>query len=133
MLPAGDEVIREPKFKKREQPREPVRILLVEDDAQFAELLQAQLRRMPAIESRLELVRTLADALARLANDSFGLVLTDLNLPDCSGLQTVEALSGACDQPIIVLMGNTDPALHAGEAWRTRPGRACARSCARRS
>jgi diguanylate cyclase (GGDEF)-like protein/PAS domain S-box-containing protein len=106
-------VIREPEFKKRPHAREPVRILLLEDDPQFAELLQAQLRRMPWVESRLEVVGTLADALKKLSSESFGAVVTDLNLPDSSGLQTVEALARMGEQPIIVLTGNQSPALHA--------------------
>jgi diguanylate cyclase (GGDEF)-like protein/PAS domain S-box-containing protein len=106
-------VIREPEFKKRQHAREPVRILLLEDDPQFAELLQAQLRRMPWVESRLEVVGTLADALKKLSSESFGAVVTDLNLPDSSGLQTVEALARMGEHPIIVLTGNQSPALHA--------------------
>jgi diguanylate cyclase (GGDEF)-like protein/PAS domain S-box-containing protein len=108
-------VIREPAFRNREaHGREPVRILLLEDDTHFAELLRAQLRRMPWFDSRLEAVGTLAEALARLAAESFGLVITDLNVPDSSGLDTVAALVRTGEQPIVVLTGNEDPALRVG-------------------
>jgi len=54
-------VFQEPEFKRRKaDEREPVRLLLVEDDPQFADLLQAQLRRMRSVDTRLEAVRSLA-------------------------------------------------------------------------
>jgi diguanylate cyclase (GGDEF)-like protein/PAS domain S-box-containing protein len=96
------------------QLREPVAILLVEDDTAFAELVRAQLRRMPWVQSRLEVAGTLRDALTKLAGESFGLVVTDLNLPDSRGLDTLGALSQAGEQPIIVLSGDPNPALRAG-------------------
>ena len=105
---------READFKRRHRDeREPVRILLVEDDPVFAELLRAQLRRMPWVESRLEVAGTLADAVAKLAGGSFGLVITDLNLPDSAGLTTVDELSRAGAQMIIVLTGDQRPELRA--------------------
>ncbi|HET7198725.1 MAG TPA: PAS domain S-box protein, partial [Burkholderiales bacterium] len=99
---------------RRYQWREPVAILLVEDDRQFAELVRAQLRRMPWVNSRLELAGSLAAALARMAAEPFGLVITDLNLPDSRGLDTLGALTAAGEQPVIVLTGDADPAMRAG-------------------
>jgi diguanylate cyclase (GGDEF)-like protein/PAS domain S-box-containing protein len=108
-------VINEPEFKNKRRPAgELVRILLVEDDPLFAELVQTQLRRMRWVESRLESAGTLAEALARLDDEHFGLVITDLNLPDCSGLATVSALTRACDQPVIVLTGDATQEVRAG-------------------
>src|SRR5260221_11994458 len=104
-------MFREPEFKRRKPyGREPVRLLLVEDDPQFADLLQTQLRRMHSVDARLESARSLADALARLKSTPFGLVITDLNLPDSKGTSTVDALARATDQPIIGLTGDPDPA-----------------------
>jgi len=99
--------------RRHSHEREPVRILLVEDDPQFAELVRAQLRRMPLVESRLEVAGTLAAALAKLAGESFGMVVTDLNLPDSSGVATIDALARAGEQLIIVLTGDQNPALRA--------------------
>ncbi|HZQ73166.1 MAG TPA: EAL domain-containing protein [Burkholderiales bacterium] len=92
---------------------EPVSILLVEDDAAFAELVRVQLRRMPWIDGRLEVAGTLQDALKKLGASNYGLVITDLNLPDSSGPATVDALSRKCEQPIIVLTGGEEPRLRA--------------------
>ena len=99
---------------RRRQWREAVNILLVEDDTTFAELVRAQLRRMPWVQSRLEVAGTLRAALAKMAVEPFGLVVTDLNLPDSKGLDTLGALSRAGDQPIIVLSGDPDPAVRVG-------------------
>jgi len=99
---------------RRRQWRETVSILLVEDDTMFAELVRAQLRRMPWVQARLELAGTLRAALEKLAAEPFGLVVTDLNLPDSKGLDTLGALSRAGDQPILVLSGDPDPAVRAG-------------------
>src|SRR5687768_7148678 len=87
----GKPMLREPELNKNRKRAEyaPVRILLLEDDPLFADLLQTQLRRLPWAESRLEVAATLAEAREKLAAESFGLVLADLNLPDSYGLQTV--------------------------------------------
>src|SRR6185503_2749224 len=94
--------------------REAVNILLVEDDTAFAELVRTQLRRMPWVQSRLEVAGTLRAALAKMAAESFGLVVTDLNLPDSRGLDTLGAFLQAGEQPIIILSGDPDPAIRAG-------------------
>jgi diguanylate cyclase (GGDEF)-like protein/PAS domain S-box-containing protein len=107
-------VINEPQVEGlRQQPREPVRMLLVEDDPQFADLVQTQLRRMPWVESRLEVAATLAQALEKLAKGRFGLVLTDLNLPDSKGVATIDALARSGEQLVIVLTGDATPTLRA--------------------
>ena len=53
-------MLREPGLTKNTKRAEhaPVRILLLEDDPLFADLLQTQLRRLPWAESRLELQAT---------------------------------------------------------------------------
>ena len=109
-------MLREPELNKNRKRAEyaPVRILLVEDDPLFADLLQTQLRRLSWAESRLEIAATLAEAREKLAVESFGLVLADLNLPDSSGLQTVEALARSGEQLVIVLTGSEDAKLRAG-------------------
>jgi diguanylate cyclase (GGDEF)-like protein/PAS domain S-box-containing protein len=107
--------MREGEFRVgRNGAQEPVRILLLEDDAHFAELLRMQLRRLPTLEARLDVVGTLAQAMARVTDERYGLILTDLNLPDSSGLATVEALGRAGQQLVIVLTGFEAPQLRAG-------------------
>jgi len=100
----------ESKTRKRHE-RKPVSLLLLEDDPRFAELLSTRVRKMRLAGLRLEVAGTLAAALARLGAEPFDLVLSDLNLPDSSGLATLEALSRAGEQLIIVLTGDPNPAL----------------------
>ena len=108
-------MINEPEFKTRRAPgRDPVRILLLEDDPHFTDLIETQLRRMLGVAARIEAVHTLAAALERLRAERFGLVMTDLNLPDARGLEAVQALSRAGEQLVIVLTRDQNPALRAG-------------------
>jgi len=104
-------MIREPEFKKRDTAREPVRILLLEDNPDFAELLRTRLRAMRSVASHLEVVDRLSQALVRLASDNFGLIIADLNVLDSAGVDTVRALAPAALQPIMVLTADPDPAL----------------------
>jgi diguanylate cyclase (GGDEF)-like protein/PAS domain S-box-containing protein len=89
-----------------------VRILLLEDDAAFAELIGRRLEALGWCDLSLERVQTLRDALARLEDGRVDLVLADLNLPDSNGIETLESLTRAGDRLIIVLTGAHDPALH---------------------
>src|SRR5258706_14335493 len=83
-----------------------VRILMLEDDPAFADLVRVNLRRVPWVALTLEHVATLASALERLGGESFDLVISDLNLPDSKGLGTLDALSGATDRLILLLTGD---------------------------
>src|ERR1041384_8247151 len=100
----GGHVIREPDLRHR-QRSEAVRILLIEDDPVFADLVQTQLRRMRGVESRLEVLGSLAEARERLSRApfEFDLVVTDLGLPASAGPATAEALARTGEQPLIVL------------------------------
>ena len=97
-----------------------IKILLVEDSPSDAMLLQNFLQKSGAGRFDLELVGTLADALACLARGQTELVLTDLNLPDSNGLDTFQAIKAAArEAPVIVLSGLDDEttavnAVHAG-------------------
>lgn len=58
-------MIREPEFKNRDTAREPVRVLLLEDNPDFAELLRTRLRAMRSVSSHLEVVDRLSQALVK--------------------------------------------------------------------
>ena len=86
----------------------PIRVLLVEDDPLFANLVVSILQEAPA-DFRVEYVPRLSTALARIARDPISLILADLQLPDSSGPITVRFLRGAAPAvPIIVLSGIDD-------------------------
>jgi len=83
-----------------------IRILLVEDDAADARLIGLALAEEADVGFAVTRVASLADALALAGGEPFGAILTDLALPDATGLQTVEAMLAAWpDTPVIVLTG----------------------------
>jgi len=91
---------------------EPVRVLLVEDNADDALLFQHMLLRSPSMDFRFERVDRLSDALNRLAADDLDIVLLDLSLPDSSGLETFIRLHAADVRvPIVVFTGLDNEAL----------------------
>ena len=86
----------------------PVRVLLVEDDPLFANLVVSILHEASS-DFEVEFVPRLSTALACIARDHIGLILTDLDLPDSSGPMTVRFLRGAAPLvPIVVLSGIDD-------------------------
>lgn len=106
-----------------EAPSPRAEILLVEDNPGDARLIQAYLDELTdsglhdAGPSHLVHVTHLEEARRRLAEAHIDAVLLDLGLPDCSGLETLEALgSSDSDVPVVVLTGNADVALRRGAA-----------------
>ena len=84
-------------------------VLLVEDDANDASLLRSLLNRQCSTAIELEHVSSLKTALERLAHGAPDIVLLDLNLPDSSGLGSVQEIQAANpDVPIVVLSGHDD-------------------------
>jgi diguanylate cyclase (GGDEF)-like protein/PAS domain S-box-containing protein len=90
----------------------PIQILLVEDNAGDARLVDTYLRRAEPPEFSLERVDRLEKGLKRLAEGGIDVVLLDLTLPDSQGIDTFEtAVAEAPDVPIIVMTGIDDSGL----------------------
>jgi len=88
---------------------EATRVLLVEDNPADARLLREALSDVG--ETQIELVRAgrLDEALRRLGDEEFKVILLDLSLPDGEGIEMVERLQGqASALPIVVLTGLDD-------------------------
>lgn len=89
-----------------------LKVLIVEDDQVD---LQATVRLLQKSNQsvKIDAAKSIADAkLALAANNEVDLVLLDLNLPDCSGVESVQKIRQCCsDVPIVVLTGNEDPAM----------------------
>ena len=87
-----------------------VRVLLVEDnpgDARLVEILLSEVDQSPSFE--VEHAGRIAEALERLNQLDFDVVLLDLSLPDSSGLETVDRMRAAVSQaPVVVLSGQAD-------------------------
>lgn len=87
-------------------------ILLVEDNLGDARLAQEMLAESPDFEADVQCVGRLAQAVEVLATQPVDLVLLDLTLPDCHGLEALKQLQSlAKDAPIIVLSGLSDKAV----------------------
>ena len=90
----------------------PIRVLLIEDNPDDADLLQEFLASSTRTRFALEVAPRLMEGLQRLAHDTFDTVLLDLGLPDSQGLDTLtRATAETAGVPIIVLTGLTDEAV----------------------
>ena len=88
---------------------DPIRVLLIEDDADDVLLLSESLRATSAVRVNLTHADRLASALKQLAEQDFDVVLLDLNLPDSSGLDTLkDVLRQVTSVPIVVVSGPAD-------------------------
>jgi diguanylate cyclase (GGDEF)-like protein len=88
-----------------------VRLLIIEDDEEDFDLVEALLSRAP--ETRFEVVwaTSVEAGLRRLASESFDACLVDDDLPGRSGLDFVEvAMRRGFERPIILLSENADEA-----------------------
>ena len=84
-------------------------ILLVEDNPGDVRLVGELLTEAGAEEFDLTHVKRLGEAVQRLREDHFDVVLLDLSLPDSNGLDTVVRLQAAAPHvPIVVLTGLDD-------------------------
>ncbi len=89
-------------------PRDPINLLLVEDDEADAGLVRRALRPLGG-RFRVTRQASLADGLAWLAGNDCQVVLLDLGLPDSVGLDTLLRVRQAAESlPIIVLTGHDD-------------------------
>ncbi|MBI2495709.1 MAG: response regulator [Candidatus Omnitrophica bacterium] len=84
-------------------------VLLIEDDPQDAQLMQEALGETANTSFALEWVDRVSKGLERLARGGIDLVLTDLQLPDSQGLETVARVHAQAEGvPIIVLTALDD-------------------------
>ena len=67
---------------------EPKRVLLVEDDPQHVEAIDAMLKRVPEFDFLILQCYKLEDGIKLLKNEDFDAILLDLGLPDSKGLNT---------------------------------------------
>lgn len=86
--------------------RPDLKVLLVEDDPEFADILRIRLSKEKSPRFEITRFPTLKEALAALFEKSWDLILLDLMLPDSSGIQTFNAIrSQASHTPIVIMSG----------------------------
>lgn len=81
------------------------RVLLVEDSSTYVFALRKILTTLGA---SVVVVGTLNAARLELARERFDVVLLDLNLPDSSGLETLQDVLSTYDLPTVVITSNED-------------------------
>ena len=87
-------------------------ILLIEDNPVDAQLTKDILAEESADQFDLSQVDQMSEAIRRLRNERFDVVLLDLSLPDANGLETVHQIQVTTPNvPIVVLSGFDDKAL----------------------
>lgn len=83
-----------------------LKILLVEDDQEFADILKIRLGKETSPPLEITCLPTLQQAIEALTETTWDLILLDLMLPDSSGIQTFSALrSQARHTPIVIMSG----------------------------
>ncbi len=86
-----------------------VEILLIEDNPGDAGLIVQMLEGSSALNFHLQVEEDLSSGVNRLGDDHFDLILLDLDLPDCQGLETLRQVhSRTSAVPIVVLTGQAD-------------------------
>jgi two-component system, NtrC family, response regulator PilR len=76
------------------------RVLIVDDEADLRELLSLSMLRM-GVEA--DLAENVAQAKQFLASNTYGLVLTDMKLPDGNGLEVAAQASAQANTPVAVI------------------------------
>ncbi len=86
-----------------------MRVLLVEDDSDDADLIRGFLCRQRSRAIDVTRVASITDARAALGESEFDVVLLDMNLPDAAGTDCVDGIQQAdSNVPIVVMSGQGD-------------------------
>jgi len=93
-----------------------LRILLIEDDPEFAARVKEMLAQSKAANFELVCVDHFETGLAQLPSGGFDLALIDLSLPDGAGLANIERAQGEALRIPIIVLGHVDDEVVALEA-----------------
>jgi PAS domain S-box-containing protein len=89
---------------------EPIDVLLVDDDVVDRRLITKALTRFPhSVQFNIQTAGTVSEAVGHLSSNKYDVVLLDLNLPDSSGIDTVQKVHNTdSNVAIVVLTGLPD-------------------------
>ncbi len=92
-----------------DEKEKPITILIVEDNPADARLIRKLLKEAPGINFQDKYVINLAESMELLRHNNISVVLLDLNLPDCQGIDTLMALKNEhLHTPIVVMTAPDD-------------------------
>jgi len=95
----------------------PLRLLIIEDNPGDQRLIEINLAEAEP-DWRVEVASTLRDALARAPFPGIDVILSDLGLPDASGIESVLALKAQASDTALVVLTSLDDERVAQEAIR---------------
>jgi PAS domain S-box-containing protein len=99
-----DQGIARSKSLLQKLPSDLTRVLMIEDNPGYAEVIQMMLERVKGARFNVVCVKRLADGLQHLKDESVDVILVDLTLPDSKGIDTFNAVHAQVPElPIIVL------------------------------
>ena len=91
--------------REKHSPLTELKLLIIEDDVDQRELIREVLAdRFGPSNVTVVGVDSRAEALTQDLS-SFDLILTDFNLPDCSGMDLLEEIRALCNTPVIMVTG----------------------------
>lgn len=87
----------------------PLKILLIEDTESDAEFVQRYLRRCGVAIASIRRAKSLSEAKLAIMEETFDLIITDLGLPESTGVETIVRLRTThADSPILALTSQDD-------------------------
>ena len=86
----------------------PIQVLLVEDDAEAAELVQIRLTEDGEQHFRVEWTPNLREAMIRLTEPGIDVVLLDLGMPELSGHNSYRAVSVSAGDNLPIVIFTSD-------------------------
>src|ERR1700728_4499437 len=90
-------------------PLTPLKILLIEDSPTHALLLRELLRQVTEFAFEMEHVIDLESAVKTMSATTFDAIVSDLGLPDSSGVKTYDRIRATAPvTPVIIVSGNHD-------------------------
>jgi len=93
---------------------EPLKILVVDDEAPLREILQRGLAQMGGFS--VEVARNGLEAIEKVEKDIFDLILTDLMMPEMDGMELLKMIKGTRPEMPVIMMtayGSIDTAVEA--------------------